>query len=185
MLNLPLTELQKDMRTAYVGGGTGVLVSSIVWFVSGIVAVYSTKEMSLLTFFLGGTLIYPLGILSTKLFNRTGKHQKNNPLAFLAFESTAILFIGLFMAYWIFQIEKQWFFPIMLMIIGARYLVFQSIYGMKVYWILGIVLAVAGMLCLISDQPFHIGGILGGTVEIVFGGLIIKLELKKHKAQHR
>ncbi|WP_379942950.1 DUF7010 family protein [Mariniflexile aquimaris] len=180
MPNLSFKELQKDMRVAYVGGGTGVLVSSIVWFVSGVVAVYSTKEMSLLTFFLGGMLIYPLGILSTKLFNRTGKHQKNNPLAFLAFESTAILFIGLFMAYSIFQIEKQWFFPMMLMIIGVRYLVFQSIYGMKVYWILGILLTVFGMLCLISNQPFHIGGIIGGIVEIIFGVLIIKLERKSN-----
>ncbi|MFD2823407.1 DUF7010 family protein [Lacinutrix iliipiscaria] len=178
MLNLSLKELQKDMRIAYVGGGTGVLVSSIVWFVSGIVAVYSTKEMSLLTFFMGGMLIYPLGMLSTKLFNRTGKHQKNNPLAFLAFESTVILFVGLFTAYSIFQIEKQWFFPIMLMIIGARYLVFQSIYGMKIYWILGILLSLSGILCLISNQPFHIGGIIGGIVEIIFGVLIIKLERK-------
>lgn len=174
-------EFQKDMRLAYVGGGTGVLISSIVWFVAGIVGIYSTKEMSILFFFLGGMLIYPLGIVSTKLFGRTGKHQKNNPLAFLAFESTAILFIGLFMAYSIFKIEQQWFFPIMLMIIGARYLVFQSIYGMKIYWILGLLLTLGGMICINSNQPFHIGGIIGGVVEFIFGVLIIQLDRKTNK----
>ncbi|MFL1896343.1 DUF7010 family protein [Aquimarina sp. 2-A2] len=182
MLDIPFKDLQKDMRDAYVGGGTGVLASSIVWIVSGIVAVYATKEMSILTFFLGGMLIYPLGMISTKLFNRTGKHQKNNPLAFLAFESTIILFIGLFMAYAIFQIEKQWFFPVMLMIIGARYLVFQSIYGMKIYWLLGLVLTASGIICLISNQPFQIGGIVGGVVEVIFGGLIIQLDRKSNQS---
>jgi hypothetical protein len=176
MSNMTFKELQKDMRVAYVGGGTGVLVSSFVWIASGIIGIYSTKETSILTFFIGGMLIYPLGIVSTKIFNRTGKHQKSNPLAFLAFESTAILFIGLFIAYSIFQIEKQWFFPVMLMIIGARYLVFQSIYGMKAYWILGILLTVSGMLCLSLNQPFYMGGIIGGIIEIIFGVLIIQLD---------
>lgn len=171
-------ELQKDMRTAYIGGGTGILVSSLVWFISGFTGLFSTSEMSILVFFLGGMLIYPLGTASTKLFNRTGKHQKNNPLAFLAFESTAILFIGLFMAYSIFQIGKEWFFPIMLMIIGARYLVFQSIYGMRVYWALGLILTISGMICLTSGQPFYIGGIIGGVIEIIFGITIILIEIK-------
>ena len=166
---------QKDMRVAYLGGGTGVIVSSIVWLISGIVAIYFTEEISIMTFFLGGIIIYPLGIASVKFFKRTGKHLENNALAFLAFESTAILFIGLFIAYSIFQVEKHWFFPVMLMVIGARYLIFQSIYGMKIYWILGLLLVVSGMLSLISNQPFHIGAIIGGILEIVFGVLIIQL----------
>lgn len=72
-------ELQKDMRVCYLGGGTGILVSGIVWSVSSIVAIYSTKEVSILTFFLGGLLIYPFGIISTRLFKRTSKHLKGNP----------------------------------------------------------------------------------------------------------
>jgi hypothetical protein len=169
-------ELQKDMRVAYVGGATGVLVSGVVWITAGIVDVYSTKEISILTFFLGGMLIYPLGVVITKFFKRTGKHHKDNPLAFLAFESTAILFIGLFIAYSVFQIEKQWFYSIMLMIIGARYLVFQTIYGMKAYWFLGLLLTGLGMVCLISNQPFHISAFIGGIIEIIFCGVLIKLE---------
>lgn len=169
-------ELQKDMRIAYVGGATGVLVSGLVWIAAGIIGVYSTREISILTFFLGGMLIYPLGMLSTKLFNRTGKHHKENPLAFLAFESTAILFMGLFIAYSVFQIEQQWFYSIMLMIIGVRYLVFQTIYGMRAYWFLGLLLAGCGMVCLVSNQPFHISAFIGGVIEIIFCGVLIKLE---------
>ncbi|MEQ9310365.1 MAG: hypothetical protein RLN90_13000 [Balneolaceae bacterium] len=82
------------------------------------------------------------------------------------------------MAYSIFQIEKEWFFPFMLMIIGARYLVFQSIYGMRVYWALGLILTTSCMICLTSGQPFYFGGIIGGVIEIIFGITIILIEMK-------
>lgn len=177
-------ELQKDMRVSYLGGGTGILISGMVWSVSGILGLYSTKEISILTFFFGGMLIYPLGILSTRLFKRTGRHQKNNPFAYLAYESTAILFIGLFLAYSIFQVVEEWFYPVMLMFIGARYLVFQTIYGIKIFWIMGLLLTLAGMLCLIFNQPFHSGAIIGGIIEISIGIIIIVMEFKPSKA-HR
>lgn len=173
--------LQKDMRTAYLGGGAGVLISSIVWLTTGIVSIFLATQTSLLVFFLGGMLIHPLGIVLSKLFNRTGKHQENNPLAFLAIESTAMLFIGLFIAYCVFQIEAEWFLPIMLMIIGGRYLIFQSIYGMKMYWILGLAMAVLGIICLITHQPFHIVGILGGITEMIVGIVIIVMDNKAYK----
>ncbi|GAB5563960.1 MAG: hypothetical protein Wins2KO_10230 [Winogradskyella sp.] len=171
-------EFQKDMRVAYLGGGTGIFASGLIWFISGLSGLYLTKQTSILIFFIGGMLIYPLGVLSAKLLKRSGKHKDNNPLAKLALESTAILFIGLFIAYAVFQTQQLWFYPIMLMIIGVRYLVFQSIYGMKLYWVLGLLLIVSGVLCLMSNQPFHFGGIIGGVIELIFGIVVTTKERK-------
>ena len=67
------------------------------------------------------------------------------------------------------------------MIIGVRYLVFQSIYGMKVYWILGLFLIASGMLCLISEQSFHFSGITGGIIELIFGVVVIVMERKANE----
>ena len=171
-------EFQKDMRIAHLGGGTGILVSGVIWLISGLSGMYLTKETSILIFFLGGMLIYPLGVLFAKFLDRTGKHQKDNPLATLATESTVILFVGLFIAYSIFQTQKLWFYPVMLMIIGIRYFVFQSIYGMKLYWILGLVLIIAGVFCLISNQSFYYVGITGGVIELIFGVFVVLKEMK-------
>ncbi|NRB60456.1 MAG: hypothetical protein HRU50_11030 [Winogradskyella sp.] len=171
-------EFQKDMRVAYLGGGTGIFASGLIWLISGLSGMYLTKQTSILIFFIGGMLIYPLGILSAKLLKRSGKHKDNNPLAKLALESTAILFIGLFIAYAVFQTQQLWFYPVMLMIIGVRYLVFQSIYGIKLYWVLGLLLIVSGVLCLISNQPFHFGGIIGGVIELIFGIVVTTKERK-------
>ena len=172
-------EAQKDMREAYLGGGAGVLISSIVWLTAGVLAVYSSKQTSIIAFFLGGMLIHPIGMLVSKSFNRRGTHIKENPLGKLAMESTVILFIGLFLVYSLFQRLPNWFFPIMLMIIGVRYLIFQTIYGMKIYWGLGLVLILAGFICLNSNQSFHISGIIGGVIEFIFSILIIQLDRNK------
>ena len=180
---MDIGEAQKDMREAYLGGGSGVLISSIVWLTAGIFAVYGSKQISIIVFFLGGMLIHPLGILISKLFNRSGAHIKENPFGKLAMESTAILFIGLFLVYSLFPTLPNWFFPIMLMIIGGRYLVFQTIYGLKIYWFLGLILIIAGMICLISNQPFPISGIIGGVIELVFSVLIIRLDRKNYKEE--
>lgn len=134
--------------------------------------------MSVLIFFFGGMLIHPLGILIAKLMNRSGKHKAENPLAKLALESTLLLFIGLFIAYLMLPTKPAWFFPIMLMIIGGRYVLFQTIYGMRLYWVLGLLLILAGLVCLILNQSFHYGAVIGGGLELIFAMLILKGERK-------
>ena len=178
---MDIGEAQKNMRQSYLGGGSGVLASGLIWITAGIVAFYLTKQTSILIFFLGGMLIHPLGIVISKLFKRSGQHQKNNPLAKLAMESTVILFIGLFIAYSIFQIKPDWFFPIMLMMIGVRYLLFQSIYGMKIFWLFGLILIFLGGASLTLNQTFQIPAILGGMTELVFAIIIILSERKSPK----
>ena len=171
-------ELQRDMRIAHLGGGTGIFISGMVWIISGICGIYFSKETSILIFFLGGMLIYPSSVIFSMFLKRTGKHHKNNPLATLAIESTVILFVGVFLAYSVFHLQKLWFYPVMLMTIGIRYFVFQTIYGMKFYWILGLFLIIAGVLCIIITQAFYFGAITGGIIELLFGIFVIVKEKK-------
>ena len=173
---MDINDSQKDMRLAYMGGASGALISGIIWLVAGIVAVYASKQTSILVFFFGGMLIHPMGIVLSKLFKRTGKHKEANPFAKLAMECTLILFVGLFIAYSVFQIHQEWFYPIMLMIIGSRYVLFQTIYGMKIYWAFGLILTMAGVISLLLNQPFHLAALIGGGIEIIFSIIIFKLE---------
>lgn len=126
-------------------------------------------------------LIHPIGIVSNKLFRRSGKHSKGNPLGNLALESTAILFIGLSIAYELFKVQPGWLYPIMLMIIGVGYLIFQTIYGMKIYWILGLILMGAGIIGLNLNQIFFTCALLGGMIELLFSIVIIQRNRKKYK----
>ncbi|PCJ95371.1 MAG: hypothetical protein COA50_09200 [Flavobacteriaceae bacterium] len=171
---------QKDMRNAYYGGGPGVFTSGIVWLSAGIVALLSTKQTSVLVFFFGGMLIHPMGILLSKILKRSGKHKKENPLSNLSLESTFLLFIGLFIAFMALQVRPNWFFPIMILIIGGRYLIFASVYGLRIYWVLGAVLILSGVGGFFLSNSFYLIGLVGGITEIIFSFIIIFIEKKKN-----
>jgi hypothetical protein len=166
-------DAQKEMSFSYFGGGTGVLVSGFVWCLAGSVALLYSDRLSMLTLFFGGMLIHPAAMLLAKMFKRPGNHSPNNPLAKLALESTIILFFGLFLAFYVAKLQVEWFYPIMLMTIGVRYLVFNTLYGSRVYWLLGALLLFSGMLCIILGADFVIGAFIGGSIEVVFSLLIL------------
>ncbi|MFK8061400.1 MAG: hypothetical protein AB8B78_15105 [Polaribacter sp.] len=181
---MTVLEAQIDMRTSYYGGAPGAFVSGFVWLSAGITSIISTEKISVIVFFFGGMLIHPLGMALSKALKRSGKHQKKNPLSSLALESTFLLFIGLFIAYSILQINSNWFFSIMILIIGARYLVFNSIYGMKIYWLFGATLILAGILGIVFSNHFYVLGVIGGFIEIVFSLVIFFTDKKNNNIEN-
>lgn len=170
---MTIKDAQHDMRYGYLGGAPGAFASGTVWIIAGIVGLLVSAQASIITLFFGGMLIHPAGMMIAKLLKRPGKHQPDNPLGMLALESTALLFIGLFIGFFVAQIRSEWFFPIMLLMIGGRYLLFATLYGLRTYWGLGGILIVAGGLTLFFSPPFFYGALIGGFVELVFGGLIM------------
>ena len=175
---MDFNDAQKDMRYAYLSGATGVFVSGLVWLLAGTVAFFVSLQAGMVALFFGGMLIHPLGVMLDKMFGRPGNHKSGNPLGALALESTFLLFIGLFIAYSAAQVRPEWFFTIMLMTIGGRYLTFQTIYGLRVYWALGAVLAVAGMLMMMFGVLTAYTAFIGGAIEVLFAILLFYLAKK-------
>lgn len=164
---------QQDMDHAYFAGGPGVFASGLVWGAAAIMSYMMTNVEGMLTLFFAGTIIYPLGLLFAKLLKRPAKHTKGNPLATVAIENLFILFIGLFIAFVISMKEPNWFFPIMLMVIGVRYFGFQSLYGNKLYWALAAVLVVSGFASFVLNLTPWIAASLGAFIEIVFAIILV------------
>ena len=166
---------QKDMRNSFILGAPGVLISGIIWFAAGLVATFYSFQMSIIFFFFGGMLIHPLSVVISGKMNKTYTQDKNNPLVKLALEGTILLFVGLFLAFTFSQTNPNLFYPIMLLIIGARYLTFQTIYGSKIYWVLGACLLALGMcLILVFELPYSQAAMLGGIIEVVFSVYLFK-----------
>jgi len=69
----------------------------------------------------------------------------------------------------------------MILIIGGRYFIFSSIYGMQVYWIFGTVLILSGVGGFLFNTPFYLIGFIGGIIEILFSFIILSLEKKMNK----
>ena len=68
----------------------------------------------------------------------------------------------------------DWFFPAMLLVIGGRYLTFQTLYGLKLYWACGITLTIAACVVLATQANVATGAIAGAVIELLFAALLYK-----------
>ncbi len=168
-----LGEAQRDMRRAYVNGGVGIFVSGLIWAIAGLVTLNASLVAGMATLFFGGMAIHPLSLLLARFVYRRGKVRAPNPMEMLALQSTAFLIIGLVVAYLVSDAHPDWFFPIALLTVGARYLVFQTVYGMRLYLVLGVTLMALALVAIwlgISPAFVALGG---GGVELLCAALIL------------
>ena len=168
-----LRDAQRDMRRAYVNGGVGIFVSGLVWVIAGTVTFYVNLFSGMATLFFGGMLIHPLSLfLALRVYHRA-KGRTPNPLEMLALQSTAFLIIGLVIAYLVSGTYGDWFFAIALAVVGARYLVFQTVYGMRLYVMLGLALiAISAIAFWLGIAPAFVA-FAGGATELLVSAYIL------------
>lgn len=172
MSGLTFTEAQADMRRGYLCGAPGLLVSGIVWLAAGLVAVLVSEKAAVLALLLGGAVIHPLSVLITKLLGHAGTHTPGNALGRLAVEGTFWMLAGIATAYGVQLLRMEWFFPAMLLVIGGRYLTFQTLYGLRVYWACGAILCVAALALALTRAPAFVGAFTGAAIELTFAALV-------------
>lgn len=164
-----LVQFQTDMRRGYANGSIGIIVSGLAWLISAIVIYQYSASQAVWTLLIGGVLIHPVSVLLYKTIGLSGNHTKGNPLGNLGMEGTIFMIMCIPIAFGLSLQHTQWFFQGMLLIIGGRYLTFSSIYGIKLYWILGAILGIAAYL-LFKNNVQSFGTLLtGALIEILFG----------------
>ena len=158
---------QEQMRHAYFGGAPGMLVSAAVWTAAAIVAGGGTFAHAVWTLFVGGMAIHPLGLVLARALGRPGA-AKGNPLDRLAFECTITMLAALPLAYAVSLSRPAWFFPAMLLVIGGRYMVFATVYGLRLYWACGaLLLAAAWGAAMLRLEPVS-AALAGAAIEAAF-----------------
>lgn len=168
-----IAEYQQDMRRGYLWGATGIITSGVVWLAAAAVAFYATPKQAVWTLFIGAAFIFPVSNVIDRLLGAAGKHDKQNALGRLALESTIWMLMCLPAAFAISLYRMEWFFPAVLMVVGGRYLVFATIYGTKLYWVLGGLLGAAAYLLVSLSAPPHLAAFTGALIEVVFGAALL------------
>jgi hypothetical protein len=170
---LTVAAAQQDMRTAYLGGAPGLFVSGTVWTIAGLVCLWKSPQAAVWALYAGGVVIHPVSALLTRILGRSARHAPGNPLGMLALATTIWMIMMLVPAYGIALWRIELFFPAMLFVIGGRYLTFATLFGTKLFWICGAVLALAGyQLARLHAAP-AVGAFAGGAIEIVFGIIVL------------
>ncbi|PRC94667.1 DUF7010 family protein [Solimicrobium silvestre] len=181
-MRLSLSEVQQEeMCHAYYDGAPGILVSGLVWIATALVCYLFGINQAVWTLLVGGSLIYPISAIVTKAVGRPAKTSKANALNQLAMASTIWLILCCAMAYGLFLFMPTLFFPAMMVTIGSRYLIFASIYGRSIFWVMGVSLIVAGNFVFFAAIPPVVAAGLGGLIEVLFAVFVF---LKVSKPVH-
>ena len=142
---MEIAQAQRDVRTTFVGGFAGSLAASVVWAASAIVATSISRRVGAWILVLGGCFIYPLMQLILRLMGRTTSLPKGHPMNALGMQVAFVLPLMFPVVYGATLYRHEWFYPALMIAVGAHYLPFIFSYGMKQFGALAAVLIGLGL----------------------------------------
>jgi len=173
-------ECQREMRSAFLGGFGGQLVSGVIWIIAAATSVWISSGVGMAVLFFGCMMIFPLTQVTVKLMGRPGKVSTENKLWALGSQAAFTVPINFLLVGAATLYKTEWFFPAAMIVVGSHYLMFLTLYGMKMFAVLAAILVIAGAgLGLYGPAIFSLGGWISGVVLVVFAFLGRAMVLKE------
>lgn len=164
-----LKESQREMRSAFLGGFAGQLVSGLIWLAASGISLWVSPRYGMMTLFFGSMLIFPLTQMALRLMGRPAKVSTDNGLWQLGSQVAFTVPLNFLLVGAATLYRETWFFPAAMIVIGSHYLPFITLYGMRMFGLLAAVLVLAGTTLGIYGPPvFSLGGWLTGFLMIIF-----------------
>lgn len=177
---MTISDAQRDVRTIFVGGFAGQLVSSCIWFASAGLATWYSNRAGIAGLVAGGVFIFPLTQLLLRAMGRSSSLPKGHPMNALAIEIAFILPLSLPLVAAAAMFRLNWFYPAFMIALGAHYLPFMFLYGMRQFGALAGILISAGLLIgLYLPSSFSLGGWLTAVTLLAFAFLGRRTALKE------
>lgn len=164
-----ILDSQREMRSAFLGGFAGQLVSGLIWLAAATLGTWLSPIAGMAALFFGSMGIFPLTQLVVRLLGRPGKVSSHNGLWPLGSQVAFTVPLNFLLVGAATHYREEWFFPAAMVVIGSHYLPFITLYGMRSFGVLAALLVVAGTgLALYGPPIFSLGGWLTGAVLIAF-----------------
>ncbi len=166
---MTIADAQRDVRTTFLGGFPGQLVSGLIWLSSATLGTWGSHRAAIIILAFGGMFIFPLTQLLLRLMGRPASLPKSHPMNALAMQIAFIvgLMLPLIAAATLYHI--YWFYPAFLLVVGAHYLPFTFLYGMRQFLVLAALMIAAGLVTgLYTRSLFSLGGWIGAALLIAF-----------------
>ena len=133
---MDVKDAQRGVSRVYRSGFSGPLISALIWATAAAVYQRGSIAAAMAVLFIGGMLIFPLSSLVLKGMGGPAVLPKGHPSNSLAMQSAFTVPLGLLVAIALGTVAPSLFFPASLIIVGAHYLTFISLYGMRLYGVL-------------------------------------------------
>lgn len=167
-----IKDAQREVRLVYQGGLVGQSVSGLLWLVSASAAQWGTPKLAMLVLVLGGFAIYPAISILLRASGRPAALSASNPFRLLAIQVAFVLPLSMPLVAPVVAYRADWFYPAMMILLGAHYLPFATLYGMRSFLALAAVLITSGMvIALYLPYGFSLGGWVASFLLFVFAGI--------------
>lgn len=177
---MDIGEAQHQVRHTFRGGLAGQLVSGLLWLVSAAFATWGEPRTAIVILVAGGFFIFPLTQLVLRLLGGPSSLPRDNSLNALGAQVAFVLPLTLPLVGAAALYRLTWFYPAFMVVLGAHYLPFVFLYGMRLFAFLAGMLVGAGLLLgLYGPAWFPAGAWLTSAVLLAFaalGGAVVRRE---------
>src|ERR1035438_259836 len=162
-------DAQREVRTVFVGGFWGQLVSSTIWLASSALGVWFSPRAAIVTLVVGGFFIFPLTQLLLRLSGRPTSVAAGTPLGRLGMQVAFPLPLSMLLLIPVTAFRLNWFYPALMILLGAHYLPFTFLYVIAIFIPVCAILAGSGIaVALYLPRSFSLGAWIGGLTLFLF-----------------
>jgi hypothetical protein len=142
---MDITAAQRENRRYFVGGFYGQLVSGVLWLIAASLATWSTPRAAITTLLVSGFFIFPLTVFLIRVTRGPRGDGVHNPLNALGMQVALVLPFSMTVLLGVGRYRLDWIFPATTILVGAHYLPFAFLYGMRVFIALAAALIAGGV----------------------------------------
>ncbi|HVT38606.1 MAG TPA: hypothetical protein VHE78_06170 [Gemmatimonadaceae bacterium] len=169
---MQIANAQREVRTHFVGGFYGQLVSGVLWLGAASLATWSTPRAAITVLVLGGFFIFPATVLLIRLSGNRSSLNPANSLNSLGLQVAMVLPLSMPLLLPVTRYQLNLFFPALMILLGAHYAPFVFLYGMRMFAGLAAVLVSGGIgLAIYWSNSFAVGAWYTGVALVVFAGV--------------
>ena len=166
---MEIHKAQKELRARFVGGFYGQLVSAALWAASAAFATWGTPRAAIMTLVLGGFFIFLLTELLIRVIERKPPLSAGNQLRELGMQVAFVLPLSMPLLLAVGRYRLDWFYPAMMILLGAHYVPFVFLYGMRMFAALaGALLGGGVIIALYVADSFSPGAWYTAAVLLLF-----------------
>jgi len=178
-----INDAQQEMRMNFLGGFAGQLVSGVIWLMAASCWLWIAPRYGMAVLFFGSMGIFPLTQLVLRLLGRSAKASPDNYLWSLGSQTAFTVPINFLLVGAATLYKQDYFFPASMIVVGAHYLPFITIYGMKLFGFLtGVLVAASIGLVFYNPSSGSLGGWITALALIVFGFIGRRIALNEDNA---
>lgn len=179
---MTISDAQLEIRSRFAGGFYGQCVAGTMWLASAALAVWRGPRASILMLVAGGFLIFPL----TEFLIRTVERapvSSANPLRSLGMQIAFVLPLSMPLLLPVGLYRLNWFYPAMMILLGAHYVPFVFLYGMRMFAVLAALLVGGGtLIAMYFSATFSIGAWYTEIILLVFAWLGRTIVVRESRA---